>query len=189
MEAFDSRLNKIWGKITSEEFLHNKGLGNEIGFYIFDYPPEKELQMREHISFLIKHLQKERPDLKAIHIDLFTLMIDYLKERNLLDKAFKFEETKDSDGLLNALSKPLSAERLAEAFIRKAEPDKKNLILASGVGKVWPLLRSHQLLNSLQPLVGYTPLVLFYPGQYSGQDLRLFNKLEGKNYYRAFRLI
>lgn len=189
MESFDDRLNKIWGRITSSEFLHNKGLGNEIGFYIFDYPPDKEPQMRDHISFLMKHIKKERPELKAEHIDLFTLMIDYLKDRNLLDKAFKYEETKGSDGLLSALCKTLSAERLAEAFVKKAEPDKKDLVLTSGIGKVWPLLRSHLLLNSLQPLMGYTPLVLFYPGQYSGQDLRLFNRLEGKNYYRAFRLV
>jgi len=189
METFEDRLNKIWGRITSNELLHNKGLGNEIGFFIFDYPPEEELHMREHIAFLMKRLQKERPDLRTEHIDLFTLMVEYLKERNLLDKALKYEETKGPDGLMNALSKTLSAERLAEAFVRKAEPDKKDLILVSGVGKVWPLLRSHVILNCLQPLMGYTPLVIFYPGQYSGQDLKLFSILESKNYYRAFRLI
>ncbi|MEA3222977.1 MAG: DUF1788 domain-containing protein [Thermodesulfobacteriota bacterium] len=189
MDTFDDRLNKIWDRIISNELLHNKGLGNEIGFYIFDYPPEKEIQMREHIGFLMKRLQKERPDLRVNHIDLFTLMVEYLKGRNLLDKALRYEEETGQDGLLKALSKPLGAERLAKAFTMKAEPDKNDLILVSGVGKIWPLLRSHLLLNNLQPLMGGTPLVMFYPGEYSGQDLRLFSRLKEKNYYRAFRLI
>ncbi len=189
MGSFEERLNKIWGRITSDEFLHNKGLGNEIGFYVFDYPPENELDMRKHITFLMKRLDKERSDLKAEHIDLFTLLIEYLKGRGLLEKTLQYEQTKGSDEFFKTLNKMLSAERLAEAFVKTAVPDAKDLILVSGVGKVWPTIRSHLLLSSLQPLMGYTPLVLFYPGQYSGQDLRLFNRMEGKNYYRAFQLI
>ena len=189
MNTFEDRLNKIWDKITSDELLHNKGLGNEIGFYIFDYPPENELQMREHIGFLMKRFEKEKSELSVIHIDLFNLMVEYLKERNLLDKTLQYEKNKGSDAVLKGLSKTLSAGRLAQEFSRKVEPEECDLILVSGIGKIWPLLRSHLLLNNLQPLMGNTPLVMFYPGRYSGQDLRLFDRLEGKNYYRAFRLI
>lgn len=189
MNLFVSRLNKIWDRITSDELLHNKGLGNEIGFYIFDYPPEKEPQMREHIRFIIKRFEKERAELSVIHIDLFDLMIGYLKERNLLDKTLHYEKNKGSDVVLKDLSKTLNAGKLAQEFAQKVEPENRDLVLVSGVGKIWPLLRSHLLLNNLQPLMGNTPLVMFYPGRYSGQDLRLFDRLEGKNYYRAFRLI
>jgi hypothetical protein len=37
--SFEERLNRILPRLTSNELLNNKGLGNEIGFYIFDYPP------------------------------------------------------------------------------------------------------------------------------------------------------
>ena len=37
--------------------------------------------------------------------------------------------------------------------------------------------------------MGQTPLVLFYPGRYDGQALRLFGKLTNDNYYRAFTLV
>lgn len=189
MNLFENRLNKIWDRITSDELLHNKGLGNEIGFYIFDYPPENELHMREHIRFLMKRFEKEKAELSVVHIDLFDLMIRYLKDRNLLDKTLQYEKEKGSDAVLKNLGKALSAGRLAEEFTRKVEPENRDLVLVSGVGKIWPLLRSHLLLNNLQPLMGNTPLVMFYPGKYSGQDLRLFDRLEGKNYYRAFQLI
>ena len=56
---FNNRLNKILATITSSEFLSHKGLGNEIPFHVFDYPPEEELRMREHIAFLIDYLKKK----------------------------------------------------------------------------------------------------------------------------------
>jgi hypothetical protein len=37
--------------------------------------------------------------------------------------------------------------------------------------------------------MGQTPLVMFYPGRYDGQSLRLFGKLKNNHYYRAFKLV
>jgi hypothetical protein len=62
-------------------------------------------------------------------------------------------------------------------------------VLVSGVGSVWPLLRSHSLLNNLHSRMGKTPLVMFCPGQYHGKFLRLFGKIKPSPYYRAFQLI
>ena len=62
-------------------------------------------------------------------------------------------------------------------------------MLVSGIGNVWPILRSHSLLNNLHRIIGITPLVMFFPGEYDGQSLRLFGKLKDNNYYRAFKLV
>jgi hypothetical protein len=78
---------------------------------------------------------------------------------------------------------------LASYFAEVAQPDRHDLVILSGVGSVWPLLRSHTLLNNLHPVMGQTSLVLFYPGRYDGQSLRLFGKLRNNNYYRAFKLV
>ena len=48
--SFEERLNQILPKISSDEFLNSKGLGNEIGFWIFDYPPEREMEMRDFLT-------------------------------------------------------------------------------------------------------------------------------------------
>jgi len=87
------------------------------------------------------------------------------------------------------LKGPLGAEKIAKAFVEEAQPQENNLVLVSGVGNVYPLLRSHNLLNNLHSLMGDTPLVMFYPGTYTGQGLRLFGKLKETNYYRAFQLV
>jgi bacteriophage exclusion system BrxB-like protein len=83
----------------------------------------------------------------------------------------------------------LHESKLGSLFAEVAQPEQHDLVIVSGVGSVWPLLRSHSLLNNLQPVMGKTPLVMFYPGRYDGQSLRLFGKLKNNNYYRAFKLV
>jgi hypothetical protein len=187
--SFDERLNQIIPRLTSDELLNNSGLGNEIGFYIFDYPPEKELEVRKHIQFIVDYLGKKRPELRLSHVNLFQLVVDYLGSRNLLDRAVKTQREKGDQELLKALKPPLAADKIAHFFIQEARPNESDLVLVSGVGNVWPLLRSHNLLNNLHPLMGRTPLVMFYPGVFTGQGLRLFGRLKESNYYRAFRLV
>jgi hypothetical protein len=186
---FTERLNKILDRITSDDFLHGKGLGNEIPFYAFDYPPERELEVREHIAFLLAQLPKRRPGLRFVHVNLFDLIIRYLKDRGFYDKAVELQKKKGDEALLKALAAPLDAGKLAQIFTDEVKPDQQDLVLVSGVGSAYPLLRTHNLLNNLHHRMGSTPLVLFYPGVYDGQSLRLFGTLQDKPYYRAFRLV
>ena len=67
---------------------------------------------------------------------------------------------------------------LPPASPRLPKPEQHDLVIVSGVGSVWPLLRSHTLLNNLHPIMGKTPLVMFYPGRYDGQSLRLVRQAE-----------
>jgi hypothetical protein len=169
--------------------LSGRGLGNEIAFHIFDYPPEHELQVRDFLPTLLDHLPKQRPGLRVKHIDLFDFMIDHLKSRRVLDAAIKMQREKGDEAVKKALTGALSEEKLAAPFAALAKPGENDLVIVSAAGTVWPLLRVHSLLNNLHAVMGKTPLVVFYPGRYDGQSLRLFGKLKGAGYYRAFRLI
>ena len=180
------RWNQIKDKLLSEDLLNNLGLGNEIGFYIFDYLPEFELGVRNELPTLLSQIQNQRKDLNIVHINLFDFILGYLKERKLLTTAFDFQKKKGDQALLKALDGPLRAEKIAAKL--KTVVENADLLLMSGVGSVWPIFRTHTLLSALHPVMGQTPLVMFYPGSYDGQELRLFNKFP-KNYYRAFKLI
>ena len=188
-DSLTQRLNEVLPKVTSTDFLSGKGLGNEIAFYIFDYPPEAELQIRKHIQFLMAHIPKNRPGLRVKHINLFNLIVDHLKERNLIERSFEMQRVKGDETLQKALSGPLKTEKLVQIFVEVVQPEEQDLVLVSGVGSVWPLVRSHNLLNNLQTVMEQTPLVMFYPGRYDGQTLRLFGKIKSNNYYRAFKLV
>jgi hypothetical protein len=188
-EQLKERLNKILPRLESSEFLESFGQGGDIDFYIFDYPPEEEIAVRDHIKVILEHLAKKRPDLRVHHVNLFELIVAYLKERNLLDRAFELQQKKGDEALKKALAAPLNETKVAQTFVAKAKPEEADMVIMTGVGNAWPLLRSHTLLSNLHALMGMTPLVMFYPGVYDGQGLSLFGRLEDRNYYRAFRLV
>ena len=188
-EQLQKRLNKIPDIVLSDDFLKKKGLGGDLCFWIFDYAPENELQVREYIAFLNNLLSVKHGHLNVVNINLLEDMIAYLKERNLLDRAFDLQKKKGDEALLKALSGPLHMDKFVPFLLKHHNIKDQDLALFSGVGSVWPLLRAHNLLNSLHADLGHVPLVLFYPGQYSGKDLTLFNRIPSNNYYRAFKLV
>jgi hypothetical protein len=186
---FQERLNDIADRLQDPHVLSGAGLGNEIGFYIFDYPPEEELTVRQHLQVVLERLSRQRADLRIAHVHLFTLVMDLLKARGYLERALKLQKEQGDEALSKALKGVLHEEKIAQALVASAQPPAYDMILLSGIGSAWPLVRSHTLLNALHPLMGGKPLVVFYPGTYDGQGLRLFNKLSDRNYYRAFRLV
>jgi hypothetical protein len=189
MSDLNDRLNKILDRVTSDEFLSGRGLGNEIPFYAFDYPPEDELAVREHVGFLIKQIPKKRSELRIKHINLLELIVAHMRDRKLYDKAIQHQKAKGDDALLKVLKAPLDATKIAKVFVDEAKPDHHDMVFVTGVGSAYPMLRTHSLLNNLHTFMGSTPLVLFYPGVYDGQSLRLFGELKDQAYYRAFRLV
>src|SRR5512138_3568721 len=121
-ENLTERLNKILPKIVSDEFLAGRGIGNEIAFHIFDYPPEDELQVRDHVLFLLEHIPMQKPGLRVKHINLFDFVLEYLRGRNLLDKAFKTQQDKGNEYLKNALKGPLHESKIAPIFAQVVQP-------------------------------------------------------------------
>lgn len=191
-----NRLNQILPRITSDAFRSSEGIGNEIACYIFDYQAEDELQVRSHIDLMLGRLASHHSELSVLHLDLFDVVIDYLKQRGLLDKALQMQQTKGDPAVLQALKGPLAAEKIRDFIASEHNPQDHDLFLLSGVGSAWPMLRAHSLLNCLHTVMGQTPLVMFYPGSFDGTTLRLFGQIVAntskagtKPYYRAFILI
>jgi hypothetical protein len=191
-----SRLNQILPRLTSEPLLSSEGIGNEIACYIFDYPAEDELVVREHINVLMARFASHHSELRVLHLDLLDVTIAYLKQRGLYDKALKMEASKDATAVLRALKGPLAAEKIRDFIAAEHRPAEYDLLLLSGVGSVWPMLRAHSLLNCMHTVMEKTPLVMFYPGAFDGTTLRLFGQITAttnsptnKPYYRAFILV
>jgi hypothetical protein len=187
MKALQNRLDLILERIENPRFLNNDGLGNEIGFWIFDYPAKHELVVRDYLKHLIEKLDKR--SYKFSNVNIFETLIDILASRGLLERTFSREKQVGVDAIRNTLAGPLSQKKIAEFIAEKIQPETLDFVLLSGLGNAWPLVRGHELLSALQDVMGKTPLVLFYPGEYSGRDLHPFGMIESKNYYRAFKLV
>jgi hypothetical protein len=183
----EERLELFKEKIKTKEFMECKGLGNEIPYWIFDYEPEKELLIRDTINKLIPSFESKH-SIKIIEINLYNLCLKILNQKLTDEKLIQFETKKGSDALLEKVRLILNQETTKKEIAEILSVD-YDLIFLTGVGNAWPIVRAHSILNNLHSITGKKPLVLFYPGNFSGLDLSLFGEFKSKNYYRAFRLM
>jgi len=189
-DDFRARLNKISDRLSSDALLNNKGLGNEIGFWVFDFPPDREMEMRSFFDdVLLPSLAKRQPPIRPAVVNLFNLIIELLEDRNLYARVLDIQSKKGDEAALAALRPVLQEDKLAERIAGKIDFDQVDMLLLTGVGAAYPMLRSHTLLSALQAAMEDVPVVMFYPGRYDGFSLRLFNALADDHYYRAFRLV
>lgn len=189
----DERLNQIEDKISEKSFRENKGLGNEVGYYVFDYQAKEELFVRSHIAYLKDKINNSNRGFKIIEFDLFHLMIEVLTEQGYLDDFFELEKENGFMECAESLVETLGLDETNELNLiisKIMEIDMTNsVIFLTGVGKCHPIIASHNILNNLHQVLDTVPVILFYPGEYSGQDLKLFGTMDSHNYYRAFRLV
>ena len=72
--------------MNSDEFFNNRGLANEVPFYIFDYNPKYELEIRDFVKNSLLINLENNTRLKAVEIDLFELLLESMKNDNILRK-------------------------------------------------------------------------------------------------------
>ncbi len=191
MGTLEERLNKVEEMIARPSFRENKGLGNEVGYYIFDYPPKDELAIRSRIEYIRKKYEDSSDGFQVVVFDLYDIMIEILKEKGYLEKCFELERNKGLDRVIRAVGNTLritDADSLIVKYIQERTPD-NSVVFIIGIGKCYPLLRSHTVLNNLHQVIDQVPVVMFYPGKYDGQELILFGEVKDDNYYRAFKLV
>lgn len=184
------KLNLIEPKIKNKEFLEKIRGGHMIPFYILDYDHQDEGMAREHVLNLQDKINKESSDIKIKVIDLYELLLECLREKGFLEKALKAEKVKGTEKLIEAIKNTLGLKKETNMFIDKIvdniEPD--DVIFITGVGKAYPIIRTHKVLSNLRPLIKRNPLVVMYPGTYVNNEFSLFGEID-KDYYQAFKLI
>ena len=179
-------LNKV---ISSKWFLEKQGLNNEIPFFICPFKPEYQVQMNKLIIQLINKL--DNSGVNVLMIDLFKIAIEILEKRNLLDASLSLEKNR----LITALRNVLDPQNHLIPKIKEiATKETFDVLFITGVGEVFPFIRSHNVLNNLQSAIKEEPTVMFFPGSYqhelaTGASLDLFGKFTDDNYYRAFNIL
>ena len=192
MSNIRSRLDKIKEIVESDRLYNQQSLGGELNFHIFDYDPADEIIVRNYIKNFVKNYSHTNSKIKPIVFDLFEMILELLESEDVLNDAIELEQQEGTESLFNATSEILKADNFKELI--KNKMDNHNLVLITGVGKSYPLVRSHTILNNLHSLLDKVPVIMFYPGMYDQKELSLFNgsKFDGlkdDNYYRAFRLV
>ena len=191
MMTIEERLDILEEKMRSESFRENKGLGNEVGYYVFDYAPRDELKVRERVSELSSQDTHTRFGYQLIVYDIYELMIKLLKEEDVFDDLPDLEESDGTQYVFDSISDVLKFDEqdsLIVNYIKDNSPD-DSVVFLTGVGKCYPILRSHKILNNLHQVMDHCPVVMFFPGRYDGNSLNIFGEIKDDNYYRAFPIV
>lgn len=186
MELID-RLSKLEKRLEEEDFIHNRGLGNEVPFYIFQYNPKDEMRVRYNIkNSLMKRYDKES-EIKVLELDLYELFFKIMKDKNYFEKIFLLEKKNGSSELVKGVRNSFSIDAIIKHI--KSLEEKPDIIFLTGLGKIYPMVAVESLLSNLQTVLTTEKVIAFFPGEYTGKELILFGKERLKvNYYRAFSI-
>ena len=186
-ENLEEKFKHLFEIISNETFLNKQAIGGEVPFFISTFNPVNQAKVDKYIEPLKKKLEVN--GIPVLDINLYDLSLEILRDRGIFDKLLDKEAEMLKDKFFKQLQSALDVET-------KIMPKIENLLLSSeckvlfltGIGLVYPFLRSHNILNNLQRIVKTVPTIMFFPGEYDGSSLNLFGKLKDDNYYRAFNI-
>lgn len=206
-QSLHERFTHLLSVMSGQRFLEMKGLNNDLPFYICEYKPSEAVDIERMQRQLIATLAAKRVDclggrgVKVLEISLYDLSVELLKSReggsedqSVWDQVLDIESETDKDAFKELLQNVLDVrEHLIPAIAKKLEQADYDILFLSGIGEVFPYIRSHNVLNNLQSTAKTKPTVMFFPGEYRfslehGASLELFGLLHDDKYYRAFNI-
>lgn len=201
------RFEHLLNVISGQRFLEMKGLNNDLPFYICEFKAAEAIEMQRLQRQLVNTLAGLHVDclegrgVKVLEISLYDLTIDLLKARegsdegvSLWEQILAGESEWEKEALLELLQGVLDIkEHLIPAIGERIAESEYDVLFLSGIGEVFPYIRSHNVLNNLQSTAKDKPTVMFFPGEYrhsleQGASLELFGLLHDDKYYRAFNI-
>lgn len=184
MSSITERLDELRKRIQEEDFLKGKGLSNEVNIRIFCYDPKNEMVVRYFVE------QLSSVDLKSNVqiVDLYETFLSICEDKRILNRIPQLEEKRGKEFLEKQFEKTCDAKTFAKKVIDSFDGN-NDLLMITGVGKAFPFMRVHALLNALQEDFNEKPIVVLYPGAFDGHYVKLFNRLKSNEYYRAFNMI
>ncbi|MDD1004358.1 DUF1788 domain-containing protein [Pseudomonas sp. TNT2022 ID642] len=202
-----ARFEHLVSVMSGQRFLEMRGLNNDLPFYICEFKAAEAFEIQRMQRQLINTLAGLRVDclqgrgVKVLEINLYDLTIELLKARegsepgmSVWDQVQRDEQDYEKEALLELLQGILDIkEHLIPAIGERIAQADYDVLFLSGIGEVFPYIRSHNVLNNLQSTAKDNPTVLFFPGEYrhsleQGASLELFGLLHDDKYYRAFNI-
>lgn len=195
-EEINNRLDKLKEKVHDPDFISSKRKANEVNCWVFDYSPQHEMVVRERLADMIKRNKKGMDSFQIYNFDLYDIIMDYLESEGFIDQCDRYEEKYGIQQVARSVKNVLrlnSEDNLITEYIKEHIPKDNAVVFLTGVGKCYPLLQATEILNkvlyNMPASYNKVPMIVFYPGTYTEQELILFNKIHEDNYYRAFRIV
>ncbi|OBY29618.1 DUF1788 domain-containing protein [Mycolicibacter kumamotonensis] len=183
----------LFAVLSGKRFLQMEGLSNEVPFFIYPYAPEDALAVAQAKKRIKNRLNQKGISIREVN--LYDLSVEILKERGVWERVLAAEPDQDKDDFRELLQGMLDPElHIAPAIRSKLDDGDFDIFFLTGIGEVFPYIRSHNVLNNLQSVVTGKPMLMFFPGRYEqsdtlGSSLVLFGQLKDDQYYRAKNIL
>jgi hypothetical protein len=188
--TLNQRLEILRTKLSNVNNLNKNNVGGDMKFFIFDFNPKDEMRVRDEVQKAIN------ANAEIVSFDLYEMMLEIIKENGYFETIKNMESEYEKELLLEEVFQPMLAleqtgNEILNRFGQRVADDGKHIVLINGVGKAYPIIRSHTILNNLQSIFKRNPVVMMYPGRFSAKKgyLKLFDRLLDDNYYRATPII
>ena len=181
----NERLDELGALLASEDLRTGKGLMNEENIRIFDYSPEDEMAVRRFVK-MIESNKSDYGDVKVFN--LFDVFLDLCNDCASVKDIVAEEEYSGSEYILEIMQDFADNKSIVNKMLDLGMNDAAVVVL-TGLGEIYPIARLHLLLSALQPYRDSKAVVALYPGEFTGEQVKLFNKLAPSNYYRAIGVI
>lgn len=122
----NSRLDEMELAIHKPSFRKNMGRANEVNYWVFDYPPEKELEVRERIEYMKNKNQRGDDDFELVVFDLYDIIIDFLEHKYFMEKCYDFEKKNGMERIIKAVNNSLkidTSDNLIVKYIKEHTPE------------------------------------------------------------------
>lgn len=180
----------VYEVLRSQRFLNMEGLSKEVPFFIYHYPPNWAVDVEATRDRVITKLRSD-DGLTVVNINLYDLAIKLLTDRGVWDRILELEPTQDKSEFRETLQGMLDPhDHFAPAIREQLVKDPSDMVFLTGIGEVFPFIRTHTVLENLQSVVAGRPMLAWFPGTYeftqaSGHQLRALNLSASDSYYRA----
>lgn len=180
----------LYRVLRSDRFLKMEGLSKEVPFFIYHFPPawaDDVEEMRERVKSRLLTDDGIRVD----DLDLYDIAIGLLRERGVWDRVLQLEPTMEKAEFREVLQGMLDPhDHLAPAIRSLVNESSSDMVFLTGLGEVFPFIRTHTVLENLQSVITGMPMLAWFPGAYefthsSGHQLRALNLSASDSYYRA----
>ncbi len=187
MDTIAKRFEHIFEVIVDEDFLQMKSLGGEIPFFVAAFEANQYNEVENAIRGLKNKLDNN--GIVVLELNLYDIVMDILSRELGEGEIFELEKSMDKNEFKEALRSILDIKEVLMPAIKSViDTSNARVYFLTGIGLVFPYIRSHSVLNNLQNIAKKAPTIMFFNGNYNGLSLELFGLLKDDNYYRAFNI-
>lgn len=187
MEDIVTKFEHLFQVISDQDFLQMKSLGGEIPFFISAYDAKQQNEVDKAIRGLKNKL--ETNGIPVLELNLYDISMEILNHELGEGEIFELEKTMDKKEFKEALQSILDINEVLMPKLKSIiDLSSAAVYFLTGIGLVFPYIRSHNVLNNLQNHAKKAPTIAFFAGTYNGLTLELFGLMKDDNYYRAFNI-